>query len=175
MDVRFDPFERIGHGEHGLGAGLLSTFVLVGRCGAACVEIVLARRTSLPLALGILLFRCAALVSDPARQLPLLCSHPIVPCRLLGGAGGPCIVGDVVRCVPHIDPPTDDPQRPGGHVVEERAVVRHHDATSSEAVERSNEEIASFAIEVVGRLVQQEDIGLGSQRGSDLPSLPFTR
>jgi hypothetical protein len=69
--------------------------------------------------------------------------------RLPGG------VRSVVGSGPRLDAPEAQAHRLVRQDVQQRAVVRHDHAYATEALERSQQELARGDVEVVGRLVEQ--------------------
>src|SRR5437879_2959126 len=55
-------------------------------------------------------------------------------------------------------------ENPLGRVVEEVAVVRHRDHGAGKPPQKLLEPLDAFRIEVVGGLIEQQDIGLGEQQ-----------
>src|SRR6516164_5046949 len=65
--------------------------------------------------------------------------------------------------------PALQPRRPGGERLQHGPVVRDQDARSPEPLEGGDDERSPLAIEVVGRLVEEEDPWLPSERRAYLP------
>ncbi len=123
----------------------------------------------------VLLFGGAALVGQPSSGASCLSGEGIVAILERDGLGLPCRLGLVVGRGPQPDLPTGDEQGPRCEGVEQGAVVGHHHAGSLERLEGVLEEPAAIAIEVVRRLVEQEDVWLLRQRRGDLPALSLAR
>jgi hypothetical protein len=56
-----------------------------------------------------------------------------------------------------------------------RAVVADDEAEPAEPDERLDQQVPGDTVEVVGRLVEEQHVGLGGERGRDLPALALPR
>jgi hypothetical protein len=61
----------------------------------------------------------------------------------------------------------------GGEIGKNVAVVRHHDSAPSKRLECADERRSCGRVEMVRRLVEEQNIGKLIERGTDLPPLPF--
>ncbi len=116
-----------------------------------------------------------SLVGQPARQLALLSLRLLVRPALLLGLGFPPPPGVAVWSVPQPDLATVDPHRLRGEPVEHPSVVRDHHSDPPEETQGLQEQVTGVPVEVIRRLVEEQDVGVGRQRGSHLPSLALPR
>jgi hypothetical protein len=68
-----------------------------------------------------------------------------------------------------------DPDRLRGEIVQEAPVVRDDHPYSAKAEQGTDQNRPGRSIEVVGGLIEQQDIRLGGQRRPYLPSFALTR
>src|SRR5262249_51783754 len=112
---------------------------------------------------------------------PLLPEPPLEPAcsllhRLVGillplRLGFPERARNVVAAGPFAERAGLETQRPAGEGIQQVAIVRHDDADPVEARERGDELLARRVVEVIRRLVEQQDARAGGERGADLPAL----
>jgi hypothetical protein len=72
-------------------------------------------------------------------------------------------------------PATLDPHGPPRQLVEQRAIVGDEEPDPFEAAERADQRGARGAVQVVGRLVEEEHVGPRGQGGAELPALALAR
>ena len=53
--------------------------------------------------------------------------------------------------------------------------MRNHDSNAAKSTQSRDQEIAGLGIEMIGRLIEHQHIGIAPQRGAHLPSLAFAR
>jgi hypothetical protein len=93
-----------------------------------------------------------------------------------GGRGGrgPALEVLVDPAGQHRDLPVAEERPDGvGHPLEEVAVVRDHDERARPAVEEVLEDVEGLDVEVVGRLVEEQHVGLGQQQPQQLEAAPL--
>jgi hypothetical protein len=67
------------------------------------------------------------------------------------------------------------PQGAVGEPLEQRAVVADDEAEPAEPDERLEQQVPGDTVEVVGRLVEEQHVRLGGERGRDLPARALPR